>query len=118
MPFGLVNSGQTYKRMVRKLFGNIPNVVFYIDDVLIYTESWAEHVKTVKHVLQILEKANLAIRPSKCIFACRNIEFLGHQVGRGSLATDPHLLKKIQDCEHPKTKKQIQSFIGLTGYYQ
>ena len=115
MPFGLVNSGQTFTRMVRKLFGNVPNVVFYIDDVQIYTESWEEHVKTVKHVLQILEKANLAIRPSKCIFACRNIEFLGHQVGRGSLAC---LLKKIQNCERPTTKKQIQSFIGLTGYYR
>ena len=72
----------------------------------------------VKRVLDILKEANLAAIPSKCYFGFNSIDFLGHQVGQGSISTNPELLRKIQDSERPTTKKQVRSFLGLTGYYR
>jgi hypothetical protein len=69
-------------------------------------------------VLEILKDANLSARPSKCNFGFMDIEFLGHFVGKGKLMANPQILKKIQDTERPTTKKQIRSFLGLTGYYR
>ena len=118
MPFGLVNSGQIFTRLVRKLFHGVSNVMYYVDDILIYIENWEDHVNTLSRVLMILENANLSIRPSKCFLGYRNLEFLGHNVGEGALSTSPVLLKKIQETERPSTKKQIRSFIGLTSFYR
>ena len=118
MPFGLVNTCQVFTRMMRKLFSNVQGVVNYIDDLLIFSDKWEEHLAKVSEVFSILEKANLTARPSKCYFGFRSLEFLGHQVGSGTLSTNHVLLKKIKVSERPQTKKQVRSFLGLTGYYR
>ena len=118
LPFGLVSAPGKFTVLMRKLFSEEPNVVSYIDDLLIDTITWEEHIHTVKRVLDILKEAILAARPSKCYFGFNSIDFLGHQVGQGSISTDPELLRKIQGSERPTTKKQVRSFLGLTGYYR
>jgi hypothetical protein len=118
MPFGLVNSSQVFTRMMRALFSNVTSVVNYIDDLLIFTDTWSEHVEKLKEVFGILREANLTARPSKCFLGFESLEFLGHQVGSGRLCTNPDLLKKIQSRVRPHDKKQVRSFLGLTGYYR
>ena len=118
MPFGLQNAGAIFTRLMKKLFGNEKHVVNYIDDILIHTETWCEHVYVIQKVLNILKDANLAAKPSKCFLGFLNLEFLGHKVGNGTLATNPDLLKKIQGQDRPTTKKQIRSFLGTTGFYR
>jgi hypothetical protein len=118
MPFGLVTAPAVFTRLMRKLLSGHSNVMNYIDDILIYTDNWAEHVKTLKNVLTILQMNNLAAKPSKCFIGYRSIEFLGHEVGEGKLKTNPSLLQKIHNEKLPTTKKQLRSFLGLTGYYR
>ena len=118
MPFGLVTAPAVFTRMMRKLFSGQSNVINYIDDILIYTETWSEHIKILEKTLDILQKNNLAIKPSKCFLGYRTVEFLGHEVGFGKLKTNSNLLQKIQDESVPKTKKELRSFLGLTGYYR
>ena len=89
LPFGLLSAPRKFTMLMRKLFGEEPNVVSYIDDLLIHTITWEEHIHTVKRVLDILKEANLAARPSKCYFGFNSIDFLGHQVGQGSIGTNP-----------------------------
>ena len=67
--------------LMRLLFGEEPNVVNFIDDILIHTETWEQHVEVLARVFSILRDGNLAARPTKCFFGFKNIEFLGHQVG-------------------------------------
>ena len=66
------------------------------------------------------QQANLAAKPSKWAIKIgyENLEFLGHRVGNGQLATNQQLLDKIQNSERPTTKKEVGSFLGLTGYYR
>jgi hypothetical protein len=118
MPFGLVTAPAVFTRMMRKLLSGQANVINYIDDILVYTENWPEHVKVLQQVLDILQSANLAAKPSKCFVGYRSIEFLGHEVEDGTLKTNTSLLNKISDEHVPKTKKQLRSFLGLCGYYR
>ncbi|XP_072170068.1 uncharacterized protein [Diadema setosum] len=118
MPFGLVTAGAQFTKMMRKLLLGVPNVVTYIDDVLVHTNSWEEHVTTLSAVLSRLREANLAARPTKCALGFQSIEFLGHEVSEGILQTSERLTKKIAEAPRPVTKKQVRSFVGLTGYYR
>ena len=118
MPFGLVCAPSIFTRLMRKLFGNVRNVVNYIDDILVHTETFDQHMQTLKKVFQILFEANLSARPSKCFIGYDSVEFLGHQITPGKIGTNPELLKKIQNCPIPTTKKEVRSFIGLTNYYR
>ena len=90
----------------------------FFDDILIHTISWEDHLKTLENVFSILQEANLSVQPSKCFLGYTDVEFLGHQVGNGKLATNPAPLKKIENTVPPKTKKELRPFLGLVGYYR
>ena len=62
----------------------------YIDDVLVYSDSWEDHVKHVKAVLQALRQIGLMAKPSKCQWGKQYLEFLGHRVGCGKVAVPQH----------------------------
>ena len=118
MPFGLVTAGAQFTKMMRKLMKDIPHVVTYIDDILVHTDTWEEHVETLSAVLSRLREANLAARPSKCAVGFSSIEFLGHEVSEGIIQTSERLTRKIAEAPRPETKRQVRSFLGLTGYYR
>ena len=117
MPFGLVNSGATFCRLMRKIFKNMDNVVNYIDDLLIYTDTWEDHIRVLSEVFHKLSEANLTARPSKCSFASDNVSFLGHDIGENKIYPQDNKIKKIKDFVRPATKKQLRSFLGLCNYY-
>ena len=118
MPFGLVTAGAQFTKMMRSVLRDIPHVVHYIDDVLIHTQTWEEHVETLRKVLERLREVNLAARPSKCALGYSKIEFLGHSFSDGTIQTSSRLAEKILESPRPQTKKQVRSFLGLTGYYR
>ena len=68
MPFGMVNSGATLKRGLSRILKYVDSVLFYWDDILVHTSRWEDHVKTLRELFQRLKKADLTIRPSKCIW--------------------------------------------------
>ena len=65
MPFGMVNSGSTYNRMIRKLMSGAQNLESYVDDILGHTSDWESHLKTLRDFLERLKCANLSLKPSK-----------------------------------------------------
>ena len=73
----MVAAGAVFTRMMRKIFGEMNNVVTYIDDLLCYTETWEEHLTVLKNVFAKLQEANLAAKPKKCYFGYQKLEFLG-----------------------------------------
>ena len=117
MAFGLVNAGATYTRMMRVLLSGITDVENYIDDVLIYSRSWEEHIAKLREVFDRVRNANLTVKPTKCYFGFSSVEFIGHVVGHGLLQMQNDKICKIRDAKIPATKKQVRAFLGLTGYY-
>eukprot|EP00057_Strongylocentrotus_purpuratus_P000907 XP_001186509.2 PREDICTED: uncharacterized protein LOC754648 [Strongylocentrotus purpuratus] len=118
MPFGLVNAPASFSRIMRALLRGLHGVDNFIDDILIHTVSFEEHLDTLREVFERLRRANLTARPTKCTVGCVSIEFLGHRIGQGELRPVQDKVDAVQGAARPKTKKQLRSFLGLVGYYR
>ncbi|XP_072164343.1 uncharacterized protein [Diadema setosum] len=118
MPFGLVNAPASFSRLMRSILRGVPCVDNFIDDILIHTVTWEQHLDVLEEVLHRLRHANLTAKPNKCFVGFNTIEFLGHQVSRGCVRPTLDKVESIVSAPRPETKKQLRSFIGLAGYYR
>ena len=120
MPFGLKTAGSVFNRMMRKLLQplNREDVYHFMDDILIATETWEQHMDALRAVFQRLEQANLAAKPSKCFIGFSKLPYLGHEIGGGNIWPEEEKINKIRDANPPQTKKELRSFLGLTGFYR
>ncbi|GFN92535.1 Pol polyprotein [Plakobranchus ocellatus] len=118
IPFDLMNSGATLTSAVKKLLCGMDNVVDYIDDLLIHTETWEAHVKTLNEAFKCLQEANFTVRPIKCLLGSRTIDFLGHSLGRGAIGLQDENVEKVRNASRPKTKREVRAFLGLVGYHK
>lgn len=96
---------------------DIPYVVYYLDDIICYSDSWEEHLLILEAVSGELENANLVLNLSKCVFAQAKVQFLGHMVDLGSLSPPTAKVEAITEMEAPRTKRQLRRFLGAIGYY-
>jgi len=120
MPFGLTNVPATFQSFVNDVFADEINKFchVYLDDIIIYSKKHEEHIKHVRTILSKLIENKLIAKMSKCEFHKQKIAFLGHVVSRHGVETDPAKLEAVANWEKPKTKKQLQSFIGFCNYYR
>ena len=107
MPCGMKNSGATLVRGMRKLLQDMDNVECYIDDVIVYTKDWATHLQVLDKLLEKLKQAGLVIRPTKCVFGSKSVEFLGHSIGENCISINEENLEKIRSAKRPTTKKRL-----------
>ena len=120
MPFGLKTAPGVFNRMMRKLLGPIkrPGLYHFMDDVLVATETWEEHLEILRAVFQRLKEANLAAKPSKCYLGFTDLVYLGHEIGHGQKWPEERNVEKIQTAKLPRTKKELRAFLGLCGFYR
>ena len=118
MPFGLVNSGATFCRLMRIILSNLPNVDSFVDDMWIFTETWRDHMTSLRQVLDRLRSAKLTAKPSKCMIGYDSIECLGHNIVGQTVRPQEDKIQAIRDAPRPSTKRQIKSFLGLAGFYR
>ena len=71
MPFGMVNSGATLVRGLKEVLEGLSGVGSYIDDIVIYSDSWEEHLRTLKELFGRLRRARITARPTKCLLGAR-----------------------------------------------
>ena len=117
MPFGLVNLA-AFSHMMSKMLHQDKNIEHYVDDVLVYRAVCTEHVATLRELFNRISKAWLAICPSKCCLGYSTLEFVGHTLGSDHIVMEEEKLDRIQDTPAPKTRKLVQFFLGLAGYYR
>lgn len=120
MPFGLKNAPATFQRMMNNVLRAHVNkiCVIYMDDILVFSTSLQEHVENLGKVFETLRKANLKVSLNKSDFMKKETDFLGHVVTRDGIKPNPKRVEGIQKQIIPKTVKEIQSFLGLSGYYR
>ncbi|GFR57923.1 zinc finger protein [Elysia marginata] len=118
IPFGIMNSGATLTRAVKKLLCGIDSVVDSIDDLLKHTETWEAHVETLGELFRRLREANFTVRTVKCVLGSSTIDFLGYRLGQGTISLQDKIVQKVRNAPRPKTKKEVRAFLGLVGYYK
>ncbi|XP_039133252.1 uncharacterized mitochondrial protein AtMg00860-like [Dioscorea cayenensis subsp. rotundata] len=93
-------------------------VIIFIDDILIYSATKEEHAQYLRTVLQILPEEKVYAKFSKCEFWLHEVVFLGHVVSGEGIRVDRKKVEAIIDWEQPKSVSEVQSFLGLAGYYR
>lgn len=93
-------------------------VIVYLDDVVIFSESLDEYFDHMLSVLKQIRGYKLKVKPSKCCFAQREVNLLGYVTVALGVRVDPKKLSAIQKVPTPSSKTELQSFLGLAGYYR
>jgi hypothetical protein len=93
-------------------------VIVFLDDILVYSRSWPDHLAHLRLVLQILRAHQLFAKLSKCSFAQDSISYLGHIISRNGVATDADKTRAMLSWPTPVSATELRGFLGLTGYYR
>ena len=118
MPFGMKNSQATFQRLMNICLKDLEGVEVYVDDIVIFSDTWEEHLKRLEQVLFRLKEANLTVNLSKSDFVKAKVVYLGHVVGHGVVTPIKAKVKSIIDYPIPENKKSLMRFLGMAGYYR
>src|SRR3954464_15763928 len=119
MLFGLTNAPAVFMNMMSGIFRPYLNkfVVVFVDDILIYSATKAEHAEHLRIALQLLRDHQLYAKLSKCEFWLSEVKFLGHMISGAGIVVDSEKVAAVADWGIPKTVFDIRNFLGLAGYY-
>ena len=118
MPFGMKNAPATFQRMVNKLVRDIDGCEGYIDDVVIFSDNWSDHIRQIERFFQIMREAKLTINLMKSEFGKATVKYLGHIVGQGQVRPLDAKIQSIVKFPIPTSRKELARFLGMAGYYR
>ena len=120
LAFGLTNAPATFQRYMQSVLADIlyKFVVVYLDDIVIFSNSIEDHLKHIKIVFDRIREHNLKLQIEKCKFLCNEIHYLGHIINETEVRPDQEKTEAIREFPVPKKVKDVQSFLGLVGYYR
>jgi hypothetical protein len=120
MTFGFSNAPATFQRIMNEIFHTEENsfIIVYLDDILIFSETWREHLKHIKWTLDKLKENSLFAKMKKCEWGTQEVEYLGHIIRPGQIAMDPKKIQAVMEWPVPQTIKNIQAFLGLANFYR
>lgn len=117
LPFGITPASGIFQREVELILQGIPNVVNFIDDILITGKNEKEHLQTIKEVLKRLNNAGLKLEKNKCEFFQKEITYLGHTITKFGIKKCKKNVEAILKAPTPKNITEIRAFCGLANYY-
>uniref|UniRef100_A0A3Q1GC55 Gypsy retrotransposon integrase-like protein 1 n=1 Tax=Acanthochromis polyacanthus TaxID=80966 RepID=A0A3Q1GC55_9TELE len=119
MPFGLHGAPATFQRLMNQVLAGMDTfAASYLDDVVIFSNSWKEHLSHLEMVLGKIKQAGLTINPKKCALVKQETQYLGYILGGGVIKPVQDKVEAIRARERPTTRKQVKSFLGLVGWYR
>ncbi|MCP3662607.1 MAG: DDE-type integrase/transposase/recombinase [Gammaproteobacteria bacterium] len=120
MPFGLCNAPATFQRAMHQvLLGLQPHVALvYLDDIVIYSANFEEHLEHLAQVLDRFRQYNLKLKLKKCNFGQSELDFLGHLVTAEGLKPNPAKVQAVNEMPPPGDVSGVRRFLGMAGYYR
>jgi len=119
MPFGVKNAPAAFQELMeRVLRGEELHARPYMDDIVVFSSSWEDHVRHVRSVLEKLKEAGLTASPKKCHWGGSCVEFLGHMIGGGKMSLPQHRVTALAKYERPRSKKGLRAFLGSVSFYR
>lgn len=120
MPFGLKGAPATFQRLMTSVLGelNWEILLIYLDDIIVYSRSFDEHLEHLRLVLYKLRAAGLKLHPDKCTFCHKEVRYLGHVVSKDGVKPDPSKVRAISSYPEPKSIPELRRFLGMASYYR
>ncbi|KAL0170543.1 hypothetical protein M9458_035139, partial [Cirrhinus mrigala] len=120
MPYGLANAPAVFQSFINEILKDFMNkfVIAYIDDILIFSKSEAEHITHVRAVLSRLLNHQLYVKAEKCEFHVHQTSFLGYQVSHQGVKMDSSKIQAVTEWPQPSTIKELQRFLGFANFYR
>ena len=121
MYFGLTNFPATFQTMMNDLFCDLINqedTATFINDILVAMDTEERHDELVEEVLKRLEENNLFVKPEKCEWKVREVEFLGVVIGPKGVEIQREKVERVLNWPVPRNVKEVQKFLGLANYYR
>lgn len=118
MPFGLKNAPSTFQRLMNKVLDGLEGCAAYLDDVVVFSDTWPQHMERLEKLFIKLATAELTVNLSKCEFAKATVQYLGKIVGKGVVRPVEAKVEAIWNFPVPTNRTELLRFLGMTGYYR
>lgn len=120
MPFGLVNAPASFQALMTQVLRglNWKTCLVYVDDILVFSNSFKEHLQHLEQIFTRLTEAGLTLKPSKCAFALSSVKYLGHVLTKDGVQVDVSKTDTVRSFPIPRNQKELRSFLGLCNYYR
>ena len=120
VPFGLCNAPATFSCLMDRVLAGLhwETCLFYLDDIIVFSSTWEEHLARLREVFERLRHAKLKLGAEKCTFAAKEVNYLGHRVTEEGVMPESSLLAAIREIPPPKTPTEVRSFLSLASYYR
>lgn len=118
MTFGLRNAAQTFQRFMHSIVGNLDFCYVYIDDILIASENYNQHLQHVKIVFEKLVKFGIILNANKCNFAKTSVDFLGYSLSADGIRPLTDKVKAVINYPLPETIWDLKRFLGMINFYR
>jgi len=118
LPFGFRNAPATFQRLMTYITSDLVGVRCYLDDLVVWSETWEDHLIRLRSLFQALSDASLTINLKKSEFGHAHVTFLGHVVGQGNVAPIGAKVEAILQYPVPESRRALMRFIGMIGYYR
>ena len=120
LPQGTSVSAQIFQRAMDRWFAAFlwKSVIVWVDDILVHSRSFAEHIRHLRQVLEVADKYGLVFNRKKLVIARRQVKYIGYIFGVNGISTDPDKLSAVHRMAVPKTRKQVKMFLGFAGFYR
>jgi hypothetical protein len=119
LPFGYRNGPSAFQRVMQDVLAPYLWIftLVYIDDIVIYSKSFEEHIIHVDKVLKAIARSGITLSPKKCHFAYQSLQLLGQKVSRLGLSTHKSKIEAINQLKEPTSVKELQTFLGMMVYF-
>jgi hypothetical protein len=118
MMFGAKNSGAMYCRLMQKVMGGQKHCQWYIDDLVVHTPTFEEHLVVLGEVLTRLAESRLLLKAEKAVLLKREVRFLGYLVSGDGIKVDPLKVKTVLEYPIPFKVHHVRTFLGLAGFHR
>lgn len=117
LPFGVASAPAVFQRAMDTILRGIPQVICYLDDILVTGKTVSEHNVHLAEVLERLQEHGVRLKKEKCEFGVKSVEYLGHRIDARGVHTSDSKVKTITDTPPPINVTQLRSFLGMISYY-
>ena len=118
VPFGLAQAPAYFQELMTGVLKDLPFAMAYLDNIIIYSSTPKEHLEHIRTVFEKLHDAKLSMKLSKCHFFTKEIQYLGHILGKEGIKPVLAKTEAIKVIHPPVNPKQVRAFLGLVGYYR